>query len=122
MLHALTILHQARLMITFGRVHFISPMRMHFLTQTTADQKFTNLHGERAARLNSGQSIFKPKEQTWFIKILSPVFLFAPGVYLQRLHNVSIDHVVNHRAWKEMLSQLTEEWREFTLLVSTYSM
>jgi hypothetical protein len=79
------------------------------------------LHGERAARLNSGQSIFEPKGPTWFIRILSPVFLFAPQGYLKKLDKASVDSVANQRTWKEMVLQLSDEWKDFTLLVSTHS-
>jgi len=105
-------------MVSFGRCAFVNFWRTCGLTEIIADQKYNNLHGERAARLNSGQSIFKPQKPTLFIKILSPAFLYAPGVYLKRLDKISIDSVVNQRAWKEMLSLLTEEWKDFTLLVS----
>lgn len=84
------------------------------------DHKFYNLYGERAARLNSGQSIFKIEGRTWFIKILSPVFLFAPIVYLKKLDKMK-DSVATQRNWKTMLSQLADEWKDFTLLASIHA-
>ena len=83
------------------------------------DLQFNNLHGERAARLNSGQSIFPAKDPTLFMKLLSPIFLFAPHSYLEKIKHVGVDSVVNLRTWKEMLSQLTDEWKDFNLLVSS---
>jgi hypothetical protein len=76
------------------------------------------LHGERAARLNSGHSIFAYKDPTLFLKILSPIFLFAPHSYIKKINKVAVDSVVNQRTWREMVLQLTDEWKDFNLLVN----
>ena len=69
--------------------------------------------------MNSGQSIFPAKDPTLFIELLSPIFLFAPHSYLKKIQKASIDSVANLRTWREMISQLTDEWKDFNLLVNS---
>jgi len=83
---------------------------------TFAEERFYHLHGEEGARLNRNQSIFRSKPQSWFIKIWSPLCLFVPGLYLDKLCDTSVDCLVNENSWKKMLTQLADEWTTSTLL------
>ncbi|KAF8155634.1 hypothetical protein B0H34DRAFT_659915 [Crassisporium funariophilum] len=78
-------------------------------------ERFLHLHGEKPARLNRDQSIHPERRETMIMKILSPLLLYGPEVHIRKLRKMSVDTLVNNPVWRELLDQLTSEWKEFTL-------
>ncbi|PPQ96998.1 LOW QUALITY PROTEIN: hypothetical protein CVT26_006407 [Gymnopilus dilepis] len=78
-------------------------------------EKYVNLHGEPGVRLSANQSIHPDQRDTFFIKILSPIFLFGPRTHLRQLKEICVDSLVAQRHWKLLLEQLIKEWKECTL-------
>ncbi|TFK72485.1 hypothetical protein BDN72DRAFT_327548 [Pluteus cervinus] len=81
-------------------------------------ERFRNLYGEAGARLVLGQTIYaKPdkKKRTLMMKMLLPLFFFAPREHLRRLETITVDHMVNLKSWNELLDRLTDDWKEHTL-------
>ncbi|KAF9467883.1 hypothetical protein BDZ94DRAFT_1247985 [Collybia nuda] len=85
---------------------------------TIAEQQFLNLHGELGARLSRDQSIHPDLKKTRFFKCLSPFLLFAPTSYLRKLHETSVDSLVNKPSWTNIKEQLTEEWKDSALFAT----
>ncbi|KAF8814772.1 hypothetical protein BYT27DRAFT_7249811 [Phlegmacium glaucopus] len=43
---------------------------------------------------------------------------YGPMIYLRKLRKITVDGLVNGFVWKDLLGQLTANWREFTLYVT----
>lgn len=83
-------------------------------------ERFRNLYGETGARLLLGQTIHpkqEKKKRTVMMKLLLPVFFFAPREHLRRLETITVDRLVNLKSWKELQERLTDDWKEHTLYV-----
>lgn len=80
-------------------------------------ERYLNLHGEQAARLNRHQSIHPERHRSLFIKIMSPLLLYGPENHLRKLVKISVDSIVNKSSWFQYLQKLTDEWKELTLYV-----
>lgn len=52
--------------------------------------------------------------------IISPLLLYGAEVYLKKLREISVDYLVNIPVLEDLLGQLTDEWKEFTLYVGLY--
>lgn len=85
----------------------------------TVHQRFLNFHGEIHARLNRDQSVFQKTKRTWFMDLVSPLLLYAPETYLRNVQSLAVDGLVDKPSWNKLTSELTEEWKENTLYVST---
>lgn len=85
------------------------------LLGTFYHERYLNLHGEHAARLNREQSIYRERNRSPFIKIMSPFLLYAPENHLRKLLKISVDSLVNQSSWFQFLQKLTDEWKELTL-------
>ncbi|KAF8190343.1 hypothetical protein K438DRAFT_922970 [Mycena galopus ATCC 62051] len=86
------------------------------LMHTFARTRVYNFHGEPGARLNSDQSIHATmQKRTMLVKILGPLFYYAPDFHLLALHTMYTDGLVRHRGWAEFVTRLNDEWQEFTL-------
>ena len=72
------------------------------------------------ARLNRNQSIHPERQRTLLMTIISPFLLYGAEVHLRKLREITIDSLVNENLWQDMLSQLIDEWKEFTLYVRSY--
>lgn len=83
----------------------------------TDHERYLNLHGEQAARLNRHQSIHQERHRSRFIKIMSPFLLYGPENHLRKLVKISVDSIVNKSSWFQYLQKLTDEWKELTLYV-----
>lgn len=113
--------HTDRMMATFGKTSlYCASCSLEYWNLVVAEQQFLNLHGERGARLSRDQSIYEPTKQTIFFKFLSPFLLFAPSAYLKKLQNTSVDSLVNQPSWANIKKQLTEEWSQSALFVSSF--
>ncbi|TFK34462.1 hypothetical protein BDQ12DRAFT_738201 [Crucibulum laeve] len=88
---------------------------LYRLMATFAHERFLNLHGERAARLNKDQSIHPKRQRTLFMNIVSPFLFYGSGTHLKKLEKMSVDFLVNKPSWSKLLQNLTEEWKEFIL-------
>jgi hypothetical protein len=80
--------------------------------------RLLHLHGEKGARLNNYQSIHPERKRSFMIKILSPILLFGPEVHLRKLVEKLVDSLIPKHVWHELLVELTNDWKEFTLYVS----
>jgi hypothetical protein len=83
--------------------------------------RFLNFYGQPEARLNRDQSVHgtRTNQRTWFIKTIS-IFLFsAPDVHLKLLQKMWVDGMMHKAVWEASLKKVNEEWREFTLYVSS---
>ncbi|KAF8814774.1 hypothetical protein BYT27DRAFT_7081775, partial [Phlegmacium glaucopus] len=78
-------------------------------------ERFLHLHGQINARINRGQSIHPERPRTFLMKVLSFFLLYGPAVYLRKLREITVDCLVNEHVWKDLLEQLTADWKEFTL-------
>jgi len=83
----------------------------------TDHERYLNLYGEQAARLNRHQSIHPERHRSLFIKITSPFLLYGPENHLGKLVKISVDSIVNKSSWYQYLQNLTDEWKELTLYV-----
>ena len=83
-------------------------------------ERFLNLHGQKLARLNRDQSIHPERKRTYLMTVISPFLLYGPEVYLRKLREITVDCLVNNLVWKDLLKQLTADWKEFTLYVRLY--
>ena len=54
------------------------------------------------------------------MKVVSPFLLYGGEAHLRRLQDMTTDSVVNEVLWKEMLGQVTDEWRDFIIYVRFY--
>jgi hypothetical protein len=81
--------------------------------------RFLNLFGERVVRLNAYQSIYPPSQNSWFMKVISPLMLFGPEGHLGRLKNTTVDYMVSRRLWDSFTEKTFGEWRETILYVSS---
>ena len=52
--------------------------------------------------------------------VISPFLLYGAEAHLKKLQEITTDSLVNEVPWKEMLGQVTDEWREFTIYVRLY--
>jgi len=48
---------------------------------------------------------------------MSYFLLYGPAIYLNKLREITADCLVNAFVWKDLLEQLTADWKEFTLYV-----
>ena len=82
-------------------------------------ERFLHLHGQKIARLNRNQSIHPPsaRQRTLLMTLISPFVLYGAEAHLKKLQEISTDFLVNDILWKDMMDQITDEWREFTMFV-----
>jgi hypothetical protein len=64
--------------------------------------------------------IHPERQRTLLMKVVSPFLLYGGEAHLRRLQEMTTDSVVNEVLWKEMLSQVTDEWRDFIVYVRLY--
>ncbi|KAF8814762.1 hypothetical protein BYT27DRAFT_7334295 [Phlegmacium glaucopus] len=89
--------------------------------QSFHHERFLQLHGQINARLNRDQSIH-PERQRGFLARVVMLFYTFFGImrYLKKLRKITVDGLVNDFMWKNLLGQLTADWREFTLYARLY--
>ncbi|KAG1734990.1 hypothetical protein EDB19DRAFT_1725421 [Suillus lakei] len=84
-----------------------------------ARAKFFNFCGLPAARLDADQTVYKKKERSKLILVLSWAFnvaLFgAPQSHMQELRRVWVDRSINSPRWKNFNSKLSSEWSGITM-------
>ncbi|KAI0078375.1 hypothetical protein K474DRAFT_1660618 [Panus rudis PR-1116 ss-1] len=82
-----------------------------------AHTRFLTYHGERAARLNSDESVHGSNRhtRTLLIKTLGPVLWNAPSVHLRALEKIWVDSTMAHQPWALFIERLKSEWQEFIL-------
>ncbi|KAF8190319.1 hypothetical protein K438DRAFT_1831838 [Mycena galopus ATCC 62051] len=86
------------------------------LMHVFAHTRVYNFHGEPGARLDVDQSVHASvQKRTRLIKILDPLFCYAPDFHLSALRAMYTDGLVHHRGWAEFVTRLNDEWQEFTL-------
>ena len=73
------------------------------------------------ARLNRNQSIHPERQRTLLMTVISPFLLYGAEVYLGKLREITIDSLLNSALWKNVLSELIDDWKEFTLYVRLYN-
>ncbi|KAF8814760.1 hypothetical protein BYT27DRAFT_7334293 [Phlegmacium glaucopus] len=78
-------------------------------------ERFLHLHGQINARLNRGQSIHPERQRPLLMRLMSFLLFYGPVVYLRKLRKITVDGLVNDFMWKDLLGQLTADWKEFTL-------
>ncbi|KAF8805781.1 hypothetical protein BYT27DRAFT_7168984 [Phlegmacium glaucopus] len=79
-------------------------------------ERFLHLHGQINARLTRGQSIHPERQRSFLMRVCMPFHTFyGPMIYLRKLRKITVDGLVNGFVWKDLLGQLTADWREFTL-------
>ena len=54
------------------------------------------------------------------MKVTTFFLLFGPDSYFWKLRDTTVDCLVNDFVWKDLLEQLTADWRDFTLYVCLY--
>ncbi|KAI9458569.1 hypothetical protein BJY52DRAFT_1169896 [Lactarius psammicola] len=83
-----------------------------------AHWRFLYFHGEKNARLDKHQTVYREakRERTFFITLLSPVLFLAPEVHIQEIEKLWTDEVIIETAWKSFVPKLLEEWQELILL------
>ena len=73
------------------------------------------------ARLNGNQSILpspeRKLEKTLPLRIVSPLLFYGIEAHLRNLQEITADSVINEVLWKQMLSRITDEWRDFIIYV-----
>ncbi len=76
-----------------------------------AEEKYANLHGEQAVRLNSGVSIFEsaPRKVSRRFSLISLMLFSAPRRHLLAIETMSIDGIVSRRAWNQFSSCSSED-------------
>jgi hypothetical protein len=73
------------------------------------------------ARLNRDQSIHPERQRTLLMTVISPFLLYGAEVYLGKLREITIDSLLNSALWQNVLSELIDDWKEFTLYVRLYN-
>ncbi len=84
------------------------------------EEKYTNLHGEQAIRLNSGVSIFDsaPWKVSRRFSLISLMLFSAPPRHLLAIETMSIDGIVSCRAWNQISSAVQKTCSDLTIYVS----
>ena len=54
------------------------------------------------------------------MRIISPFLLYGAEAHLRKLQEITTDSIVDEVLWKEMLRQITDEWRDFIIYVRLY--
>ena len=95
---------------------YVGPVQpsTRFLMIVTDHERYLNLHGEQAARLNQHQSTHRKRHRSPFIKIMSPFLFYEPESHLRKL---VMNSIVNQSSWFQYLQNLTDEWKELTVYV-----
>src|SRR5882757_3275345 len=118
--YGLTIL--GRLMWQFSTlsIYLIYSGESPSLTFFKGGAKFFNFYGLPEARRNRDDSVYGhwTNRRTWFIKSIS-IFLFsAPDVHLRNLQKMWVDGLMHQSVWEQLMTKVTDEWRESILYVS----
>jgi hypothetical protein len=93
---------------------------IHLLTLSClAHWRFLYFHGQKHARLVSHETVYdKPqRERTKLIKLLSPLFFYAPEVHLRDVEKLWTDEVIIETVWNTFMTKLLEEWEDVILWV-----
>jgi len=90
------------------------------LTFFKGGAKFFNFYGLPEARLNRDDSVYGhwTNRRTWFIKSISMFLFSAPDVHLRNLQKMWVDGLMHQSVWEQLMTKVTDEWREFILYVS----
>ncbi len=85
-----------------------------------AEEKYANLHGEQAVRLNSGVSIFEsaPRKVSRRFSLISLMLFSAPRRHLLAIETMSIDGIVSRQAWNQFSSAVQKMCSDLTVYVS----
>lgn len=88
----------------------------------TARQKFHNFHGQLAARLECGQSVYDNRlKRSPAISLISILLFSSPDVHLRSLNKTFVDGVMNKAIWDKYIEKLRHEWQAITLYVGVPS-
>jgi hypothetical protein len=93
---------------------------IHLLTfACLAHWRFLYFHGQKHARLVRHETVYdRPQhERTKLIKLLSPLFFYAPEVHLREVERLWTDDVVIETVWKTFMTKLLGEWEDVILWV-----
>lgn len=87
-----------------------------------AHDRFLHFHGEPAARLESGKSVYPQptfsKAQSHWFYLVSFIFFHAPQQHLSNLEGIFSDRLLSQPQWKMFKGKLIAEWTDLTLYVS----
>ncbi|KAK0220250.1 hypothetical protein IW262DRAFT_1011768 [Armillaria fumosa] len=74
-------------------------------------QRFYNFHGLPAARLECDKSVYGTVvKRTPLVILLSPLFFFAPDVYLDSLNKIWGDGLISKKSWIVFIEKIKAEW------------
>ena len=78
----------------------------------TVREKFMRFYGERCAQLNVDQSVRGPDvvPRSWWFSIVTALLFWAPQLYLEKIHRVFTDQLVNYYLWRKFISELQDDW------------
>ncbi|KAF9055038.1 hypothetical protein BDZ89DRAFT_3654 [Hymenopellis radicata] len=105
---------------TLGKSNHGLSRIVYLLLKMFAHERFVHFHGQPAARLDLGVSVYDKHAK----RTHSPLFgivrclLFnAPNVQLREIQNIltGIDGIVSPRPWKDFMSRLRKDWNEVTI-------
>ncbi|KAJ7610482.1 hypothetical protein FB45DRAFT_942568 [Roridomyces roridus] len=78
--------------------------------------RFYNFHGERAARLSSGDTVYESEpENPSLLPWVAPLLFNSPLHHIRRLQKVSTDKVINFASWQKLVTDLRSDWQELVL-------
>ena len=75
-------------------------------------EKFMRYYGERCAQLNVDESVRGPNEvpHSWWFIIVTWLLFWTPQIYLEKIHRVFVDQLVNYYFWRKFISELQDDW------------
>ncbi|PBK62407.1 hypothetical protein ARMSODRAFT_1024834 [Armillaria solidipes] len=82
-----------------------------------AEEKFANLHGEEAVRLNRGVSIFDstPRKESRRFCVISILLFNAPRRHLSAIETISVDGIISRRAWNQFAAAVQKTCSDLTV-------
>ncbi|KAF8915846.1 hypothetical protein CPB85DRAFT_1432556 [Mucidula mucida] len=93
---------------------------VYVLLKMFAHERFIHFHGQPAARLDLGVSVYDKhakRTHSLLFGIVRCLLFNAPYVQLREIQNIlmGIDGIVSPRPWKEFMSRLRKDWNEVTI-------